>query len=264
MPELPEIYNISEQLNKEIVSLAITEVVVNQEKSINQPIDVFQASLVEQEIISVTSIGKWIIINLKSRDRILINLGMGGDLLYNQELPEKKHQALIKFNNGYLLSFRFWWFGSIHFVEYGKIHDMTNKLGQDIFRDSISKKQFLSLFVSRKGSLKSFLLSQKNIAGIGNYYIHDIFFKAKINPLKKINELSTRKLGILYDVIINEFLDSISKRGAHYELDIYNNHGEFVANNVAYKEGQLCICGSVIKKVKTGSTSSYFCPKCQK
>ena len=120
------------------------------------------------------------------------------------------------------------------------------------------------MFKSRKGSLKSFLLNQKNIAGIGNYYIHDILFKAKINPLMKINNLSARKLGTLYNTIIEEFNDSISKRGAHYELDIYNQKGEFSADKVAYKEGKQCSCGTIIKKVKTGSTSSYYCPKCQK
>ena len=264
MPELPEIYNLSEQLNEEIPNLIIEEVVVHQEKSINQDIVIFTDNLLNQEILHVSSIGKWIIITFKSLDRLLINLGMGGDLLYSESVPQKKHQAVINFNNGYLLSFRFWWFGYIHFVKQGETHRMTNKLGKDILRDNITRKQFASMFKSRKGSLKSFLLNQKNIAGIGNYYIHDILFKAKINPLMKINNLSARKLGTLYNTIIEEFNDSISKRGAHYELDIYNQKGEFSADKVAYKEGKQCSCGTIIKKVKTGSTSSYYCPKCQK
>lgn len=264
MPELPEIYNLSEQLNKEITQLIIKEVVVHQEKSLNQDIVIFASNLLNQQIDYVSSHGKWIVVTFMSSDRLLINLGMGGDLLYSQAIPKKKHQAVIKFNNDYLLSFRFWWFGYIHFVKNGETHEMTKKLGKDILRDNMSKTQFQKLFDKRKGSLKSFLLNQKNIAGIGNYYIHDILYKSKINPLKKINEISTRKLGKLYDVITKEFRDSISKRGAHYELDIYNEKGEFAANYVAYKEGKQCICGAIIKKVKTGSTSSYYCPKCQK
>lgn len=264
MPELPEIYNISEQLKKEIVNLKIIEVVIYQEKSINLDIDTFTNKLLNQEIETVTSIGKWIIISFKSNSRLLINLGMGGDLLYSQKVPKKKHQAIIRFNSGYLLSFRFWWFGYIHFIERGEIHEMTAKLGVDIIRDKVTKDEFKKLFKGKKGSLKAFLLNQKNIAGIGNYYIHDILYYTKIRPSKKISELSTRRLGMLYNAITNEFKESIAKRGAHYELDIYNNKGEFRANKVAYKEGELCSCGSVIKKIKTGSTSSYYCPKCQK
>ncbi len=264
MPELPEIYNISEQLNKEIVGLVITNSTIFQEKSINIKTKDFNNSIINQEIFNVTSRGKWVFITFKSLDKLFINLGMGGDLLYTTEIPKKKHQAIINFDNGYLLSFRFWWFGYIHFVKKGETHHMTNKLGIDIFRDNITKKEFLTLVKARRGSLKSFLLNQKNIAGIGNYYIHDLLFKSKINPLKKIPEVSTRKLGMLYNVILSEFEDSISKRGAHYELDIYNQKGLFQANNVAYKEGELCLCGTKIKKVKTGSTSSYYCPRCQK
>ena len=264
MPELPEMYNISEQLNKEIVGLVITDIVVYQEKSINMEIHEFNDNLINQKILKVTSIGKWVIITFVSLDNLYINLGMGGDFLYSKNVPKKKHQAIIMFNNGFLLSFRFWWFGYIHFVKREEIHIMTKKLGPDLIRDNISKEQFIKMMQNKKGSLKSFLLNQKNIAGIGNYYIHDILYKSKINPLKKIPELSTRKKGILYNLIINEFKDSISKRGAHYELDIYNNHGDFIADKVAYKEGQPCECGAIIKKVKTGSTSSYFCPRCQK
>ncbi len=264
MPELPEIYNICEQLKSEIVNLKITEVVIHQEKSINLDIDTFTNNLLTQEITEVTSIGKWIKISFKSKDKLFINLGMGGDLLYSDSIPEKKHQAVINFDNGYLLSFRFWWFGYIHFVKEGETHHMTNKLGIDLIRDNSTKDEFRNLFKGRRGSLKSFVLSQKNIAGIGNYYIHDILFKSKINPSKKITDISTRKLGMLYNAILEEVKESISKRGANYEVDIYNNRGEFEADKVAYKEGKKCNCGATIKKIKTGSTSSYYCPKCQK
>ncbi len=264
MPELPEIYNISEQLNNELVGLKVSEVIIHQEKSINSKIDAFTNNLLNQEIKVVTSHGKWIIITFKSNSRLLINLGMGGDLLYTADIPTKKHQAVIKFNNDYLLSFRFWWFGYIHFVSATETHEMTKKLGIDLIRDDITKEEFKKLFTNRKGSLKSFLLNQKNIAGIGNYYIHDILYNAKIKPSKKIPDLSSRKLGNLYVTIKEEFINSISKRGANYELDIYNNKGEFKADKVAYKEGESCRCGTTIKKMKTGSTSSYYCPKCQK
>jgi len=264
MPELPEIYNISEQLNEEIVGLKIIDSNIIQEKAINMEVGEFNKNIINQEVISVTSKGKWVFINFKSADSLHINLGMGGDLLYSTTIPKKKYQATIWLNNDHLLSFRFWWFGYIHFVNRLETHDMTKKLGVDLIRDKITKKEFISLFSERKGSLKAFLLNQKNIAGIGNYYIHDILYKAKIHPLEKIPKLSTRKLGLLYDSIIEEFQESIALNGAHYELDIYNENGMFSAEKVAYKEGKKCLCGTLIKKIRTGSTSSYYCPNCQK
>jgi len=264
MPEFPEIYNLSEQLNIEIINLKITEAIIYQEKCLNIEVEDFQNLIKDQTIMNVTSKGKWIEIIFNSFDKLYINLGMGGDLIYSDSIPEKKHQAVIRFGNGNLLSFRFWWFGYIHFVKKDEAHQMTEKLGLDIFRDNVTKDQFVKLIKQRKGSLKSYLLNQKNIAGIGNYYIHDILFKAKINPLKKITEVSARKLGRLYDSIIEEFQDSISKRGSNYEYDIYHNYGGFSADKVAYKEGKLCSCNTIIRKIKTGSTASYYCPKCQK
>jgi formamidopyrimidine-DNA glycosylase len=227
-------------------------------------LQIYKEELLNQIFENVTSKGKWVSIRFKSGNKLMINMGMGGDLLYSTEIPSKKYQAHIKLSNDLFLTFRFWWFGHIHSVVDGELHQMTDKLGIDLIRNNASKEDFNKILDNRKGSLKSFLLNQKNIAGIGNYYIHDILFQTKINPLVKIPKLSTRKKNHLFKVIIDEFKTSISKRGAHYELDIYNVNGEFKANKVAYKDGQLCTCGTIIKKIKTGSTTSYYCPNCQK
>jgi formamidopyrimidine-DNA glycosylase len=264
MPELPEIFNISQQLNREIVGLSIQSVLINQEKCINYPISEFSRFLVSQTISKESSIGKWVMIYLKSGDKLAINLGMGGDFLYAKEPPLKKHQAVIFLNNGMLLSFRFWWFGYIHYVKQNEPHTMTDQLGTDLIREDIQKTDFISIFEGKKGSLKTFLLNQKNIAGIGNYYIHDILYDAKINPTVKINNCSKQKLGLLYDSIVKEFNTAISLRGAHYEVDIYQKPGGFKVSKVAYRDGELCQCGTTILKIKTGATSSYYCPKCQK
>ncbi|MBN2604228.1 MAG: Fpg/Nei family DNA glycosylase [Bacilli bacterium] len=264
MPELPEIYNISKQLDHEIVGLSIESILIHQEKCINYPLVEFSNLVSSQMIQRVSSIGKWLKIHFESGDKLLINLGMGGDLLYALQPPTKKHQAVIYFSNKMLLSFRFWWFGYIHFVKKNEPHTMTDELGIDMIRTECNKNDFVQLFDGKKGSLKTFLLNQKNIAGIGNYYIHDILYDAKINPTIKINNLKPEKLGVLYDSILNEFNTAISLRGAHYEVDIYNKPGEFKVSKVAYRDGQICQCGTTILKIKTGATSSYFCPTCQK
>jgi formamidopyrimidine-DNA glycosylase len=264
MPELPEIYNLSNQMKKELKNKKIIDVVVIQEKSINMPVKLFIETLKENIIMDVTSKGKWIEISFESNMVLRINLGMGGDLIYSRELPTKKYQAHIELSNNYFISFRFWWFGHIHLIKNNEPHAMFDSLGVDLIRDSIDKKEFVTLFKNKKGSLKTALLNQKIIAGIGNYYIQDILFKSKINPTVKCNQVSEEKLENLYDIIINEFMDSIEQRGAFYELDFYGNNGTFKAGVIAYKEDQLCpVCNTMIQKIKTGSTSSYYCPTCQ-
>ncbi len=265
MPELPEIYVLSKQLNNVLPNRVIEQIVVHQSKSINLELDDFIIQVSNQTCQSVTSKGKWLFIHFVSGDQLQINLGMGGDLLYRDAPPEGKYQCHILFDNHKYLTFRFWWFGSIHFVRKHCDNKSTATLGIDLLRDNISEAKFVEIIRSKKGSLKTVLLNQKVIAGIGNYYIHDILFQAKIHPLKKCPDVKDKELKILYKVIKDEFQQAIQQGGSYYEVGIDGFKGTFKADLVAYKTDQPCpICQTTIEKIKTGSTSSYFCPKCQK
>jgi formamidopyrimidine-DNA glycosylase len=110
------------------------------------------------------------------------------------------------------------------------------------------------------------LLDQKNLAGIGNVYAQDILFKAKLHPNRKISTLSKKEKGDLYHAVRDVLNHSIELKGLAYELDFYGQKGKFAVEDflVGYKTGKPCPeCGTTIEKVKTGSTSSYICPKCQ-
>jgi formamidopyrimidine-DNA glycosylase len=265
MPELPEIFYISNQLNEVVVGCKVKDVVIHQEKCINKDLDTYKKDVIGKTITSVTSLGKWVICYLDDGSRLLFNMGMGGDLLYSKKLPERKYQGHFELDCGYYLTFRFWWFGHIHHVFKDELHKETDKLGKDPFRSVLTKAEFVEHLQSRKGNLRTYLLSQKYVTGIGNSYIHDILFKAKINPFLKGYEVSKKKLEILYDVMIDEFKTSIAKGGAFYEVDIYNQHGTFQISEVGYKENEPCpVCGTLITKEKVGSLTAYYCKKCQK
>ncbi|UCE10766.1 MAG: Fpg/Nei family DNA glycosylase, partial [Candidatus Thorarchaeota archaeon] len=118
----------------------------------------------------------------------------------------------------------------------------------------------------RRGRIKSFLLDQKNLAGIGNVYIQDILFEARLHPDRKIPTLSEKELEGLYHAIGDVLNRSIRLGGLAYEKDFYGLNGRFGADEflVGYKTGSPCPeCGAEIVKIKTGSTSSYICPECQ-
>jgi formamidopyrimidine-DNA glycosylase len=118
----------------------------------------------------------------------------------------------------------------------------------------------------KKTGIKSFLLDQKKIAGVGNVYIQDILFEAKLHPKRKISTLSGKEIENLYHAIRNVLNRAIQLGGLAYEKDIYGRKGTLTIHKflVGYKAGQPCpICKTPIEKIKTGSTSSYICPRCQ-
>lgn len=266
MPELPEITNRARELKRELVGKMINGAQVIQPKSLNVPQDEFIAAVCGARCTDVFHRGKWIFIET-DKGWILINLGMGGEILWTgrDALPEKR-RIVFDINRDHSLSLNFWWFGYVHYVPLDDIHEhkMTAKLGPNA--DQITQQDFEQLLSGRRGRIKSFLLNQKNIAGIGNAYIHDILFMAGLHPNRQINTLGDGEIKDLYTAIQDGLLPSIEKRGAFYELDIYGNKGGFSMDDIliGYKEESECPrCGTAIEKIKTGSTSSFICPRCQ-
>ena len=130
----------------------------------------------------------------------------------------------------------------------------------------ISPSEFTRLAAGQRGRVKDFLLNQARIAGIGNFYVHDILWMACLHPLRPLNTLSANELARLYQAIQDGLRPSLEKGGAFYEVDTYGKNGGFSMDDVqvGYKEGQPCpACGTPVEKIKTGGTSSFICPVCQ-
>jgi len=266
MPELPEITCRAREMKKELVGRTITAVEVNQPKCLNVPVETFVAGLVGAEVLDVTHHGKWLI-SETTRGYFLLNLGMGGEVLLvpREKLPEK-WRVRLDFADGESLAIHFWWFGYAHYASPGKLgeHAMSAALGPNAL--DLPLGAFRELLAGRRGRIKSFLLDQKRIAGIGNAYVHDILFRAKLHPLRGIPTLSDDEIAALRKAIRTEFQRSIRKGAAAYELDLYGKPGRFSGKDllVGYREGKPCpTCGATIEKIKTGSTSSFICPTCQ-
>ena len=110
-------------------------------------------------------------------------------------------------------------------------------------------------------------MNQKNVGGIGNMYMHDILFKARLHPQKKISDMGGVEFGLLYDSIKSILSLSREKGAFAYESDFFGQKGGFTTDDflVGYKEKQPCpVCGETIVSIKTGSTSTFICPACQK
>ena len=267
MPELPEIVCRAREMNAELVGRTIESIEVLQPKCLNVTAEAFEAGLAGAEILGVTHRGKWLFVET-SQGHLLINMGMGGEILLvpRDELPEK-WRVRFDLDGGRALAINFWWFGNTHYVAPGKLaeHEMTAKLGPNVL--DLSPEELAQLLAGRRGGIKSFLLDQSKIAGIGNAYIHDILFRAKLHPLCTIPTLEAADVERLHGAIRTEFERSLAVGAAWYEVDLHGERGGFTAEDllVGYREGKPCPeCGTTIEKIKTGSTSSFVCPMCQR
>jgi len=270
MPELPEITVISRQMNKEIRGKRIQDIEAKQPKNLNISVAQFVKTAKSKVVTNVSSKGKWIFIKLDPAYYMLINRGMNADLLYftpNQKLPPK-YQFKLTFADKTGFTIHFQWFGYIHLIPEKDLtkHKLTGRLGISPTDAKFTREHFKKLLANRKARIKNFLLNQKNVAGIGNVYIQDILFKAKLHPNRKISTLSEKEITNLYNAIQTTLNHSIQLGGLAYEKDFYGQKGKLTINEflVGYKTGKPCpACKTSIIKIKTGSTSSYICPKCQ-
>ena len=264
MPEIPEIVARAREMKQELVGKTIAGIEVLQPNCLNVPEEVFVDALSGAKIIDVTHRGKWVLVET-SQGWLLLGLGMGGEILLvtRNTLPEK-YRLIFDFADETCLAVNFWWFGYAHYVLNLEDHSMTAKLGPDAL--DLTLEEFRELLRGRRGGIKSFLLNQKRIAGIGNVYVQDPLFKAGIHPLRSITTLGEGEMEMLWGAIRETLQESIDRGGATWEQNLYGERGGWDESRflVAYREGKPCPrCGTIVEKIKTGSTSSYVCLSCQ-
>ena len=268
MAELPEIVKLAEQMNQKLKGKKIKSLTLNQEKCINIPEDEFKLRSIGGTITHVEHKGKWIITSLDNGENLLMSLGMGADVLYfeqEKKLPEK-YQVKLNFTDGTGYTIRFWWFGKFLLCAEENMAEEKNikDIGLDPWSPSFTRSYFIDLLEGRRTQVKSFLLNQKNISGIGNMYMHDILFRAGLHPKKKISDLSKTEKNRLYDSILDILNFSREKGTFSYESDFFGEKGGYDHFIVGYKENEPCPdCNTEIVMIKTGSTTSYLCPACQ-
>ena len=239
--ELPELTVLSGQMAKELVGKKIAKVEVANPKCLNMPPDRFQKAIIGKTIRSVESKGKWVFMDLEGDHVLLFNPGMGADVIYFKpggKLPEK-YQIKVVLNDASGFTVRVWWFCYLHLMQSGKLkeHKLVGKLGVNPIDKSFSLDQFKRLLGKKGGNIKTFMIDQKNIAGIGNVYIQDMLFMAKLHPQRKISSLTDKEIAALYKAMRTELNDSIRMGGLAYERDFYGNKGRYGADQfrIAYK-----------------------------
>ena len=266
MPELPEITCRAREMRQGLIKKTIAGIEVLQPKCLNVAPEQFVKRLTGGVIEDVTHHGKWIFVETTS-GYLLLNMGMGGEILLvtRKTLPEKR-RLIFDFDDGACLSINFWWFGYAHYTPLDALdtHVMTAKQGPNAL--DVSAEELTNMLNGRRGRIKSFLLDQSKIAGIGNAYVHDILFLARLHPLRQINTMSNGEIEALAAAIERGLQPSVEVGGAFYEVNLHGAPGGFTAESllVGYREGKPCpVCRTTIEKLRTGSTASFVCPQCQ-
>ena len=270
--ELPEAYVISNQMHKILQGKTITTVHVSKEceSLIRQGfIRVDPDSLVKRKILGVSTKGKWIFVQFSEGNYLLLALETGGKILFhnNPDPAPKKFHIRLDFDDGTMLSVWIvgWGFAKVVPEDALEADRYPGKLGlSPIDEERFTQQAFDTILGGRKDTIKSVLLDQWTIAGLGNGYAQDILFKAKIHPKRKTTEISNAEKITLYLTIKETLQSAIRMGGSECECDLFGAPGSYKKVFGDRKKALTCpVCGTRIVKLVLGS-STYYCPACQK
>ena len=272
MPELPEVETVRRTLKELIINKKITYVDIYYDKLIEYPYsDEFKERIKGQLIKDIKRKGKWLMFELDDY-YMLSHLRMEGKFFLKNDEPILKHEHIIfHLDDGKTLRYQDTRkFGKIHLIEKDKVYNCKplNELGLEPWDKDLTCDYLRSKFKNKKIPIKTVLLDQSIITGIGNIYADEILFLSHLNPLKRSNELNDNELINIIKYTRQVLSKAIEMGGTtirSYESS-EGVHGRFQNNLLVHNhEGDNCIkCGELIIKIKVNGRGTYYCPNCQK
>lgn len=286
MPELPEVETIRRGLAKQILNKPISKVAVCKSNLVKNPLVVFHKILTNNQFVAIERIGKLLIWHLQSGDwYLLVHLKMTGQLIYVvkdkiiagghnlplvNNLPNKYSHIIITFADDSHLYFNdLRQFGYWQLVDKKTRELVIKKFGIEPRTKNFTWQNFLAVLAKRTGSIKSILLNQQLIAGIGNIYADEICFRAKVLPTRRVNTLSIKEKKKLYQACGYIIVKAIKHRGTTFSdyRDSRGQAGNFVKYLKVYaRQNMICLrCHKAkIKKIKANGRGTHYCQYCQK
>ena len=268
MPELPEVETVAKSVKKHLIGSSFSSMTLNWEKTLhNFDINDFNNKVKDFPIKDVYRRAKYIIIDL-GQAIMPVHLRMTGKLYASNLIdPAKKHISLyLQFNNKYLVFEDTRKFG--RFYLYKNMDFLNNKLGVEPLSIDFTEDWILKNMKSRNRQIKQLLFDQSFLCGLGNIYIDEALWKAKIHPLSISSKIPSTNIVNLRKSIIKVLSESIKLGGTtirDYTYD-FSYVGNYVLNlNVFGKHGTKCPrCSTIIIKDKVSQRGTHYCPKCQK
>jgi len=301
VPELPEVETIARGLHRRVAGDAVESVWIgSRPQPLKSPAGLIARTLEGKRIVRVHRAGKHIVVDLEGESRTsetagletkrgkrvgrgqtrqaaslpqssaqtqwIVHLGMTGRLVVSEPAAEiAKHTHLIaKLASGRELRF-------IDPRMFGKLSIHLHPEGFDpggVEPLEVSEERFIELFRGRKTPIKSALLNQQLLRGVGNIYADESLFRAGIRPRRRAAAITREQLGKLHRAVREVLREAIALGGSSISdyVDADGEEGFFQLQHRVYgREGEPClVCATAIRRVVLAGRSSHYCPKCQK
>ncbi len=282
MPELPEVETVARGLRQAILGRRIISVALGKTDFIDDPVALEQ-HLPGRQIEAVERYGKFLLLRLSRTQgetraatngdaapvSLLVHLGMTGQIAPSpagQPLEKHTHVCLLLDDGRELRYTDARRFGRIAYLTKASLAEELNGFGADPLE--VSKEEFARRICGRRARIKSLLLNQSVLRGVGNIYADESLWRARIHPARLGAKLSRKEAEILRRVLQDILQKAIVLRGSSISdfLDAAGEPGEYQRHHQAYgREGKLCYrCKTLIRRAIVAGRSSYFCPRCQR
>lgn len=274
MPELPEVETIRRTLLQLIIGKKIQSVSVFWPKIIKLPLEVeqFADALIGQTMQDIGRRGKFLVFYTEIY-ALVSHLRMEGryTLAQSEEPVDKHTHVIFHFTDGTELRYRdVRKFGTMHLFRKGDEFSSLplSQLGPEPLDDTFDLKEFQNNLGSKKRNIKSVLLDQTVLVGLGNIYVDEALFKARIHPERMAQSLTNEEINVLYESIIETLSEAVKKGGSTVRTYV-NSQGEMgmfqLEHNVYGRKGEACkVCGAELIKTVVGGRGTVYCPNCQK
>ncbi len=274
MPELPEVETILRGLKERVIGRRVSAVEVLQPLVVQDAGEAFVRAVAGRFIQGVERKGKVLALELADQNGdaplyLLLRLGMTGQFILKPRdapLEAHTHVRLLLDSGEEELRYRdIRRFGRLRFLARAELEAVFARLGPDAWE--IEREEFLRALRGRRGAIKSWLMNQQLLSGLGNIYADEALFEARVHPLVVAGRLS-RDAALRLHRAIRKVLDrAVKLQGTSFRdyIDIEGRPGGFLPRAKVYRRtGKPCKrCGQAIRRVVVAGRSSHFCPRCQ-
>lgn len=299
MPELPEVENLRQGLERAILGQKIIKVKVNKPKLVSgngtkrlaspKKVREFEQGLTGEKFVAVERRAKNLLFKLSHGKLVLVHLKMSGQFVYQAkgskklvegghpielsetELPNKHTHVIFTLSKGTLFYNDTRMFGYLLYYPNLKVFEAENhfaQYGHEPLLREFTLKYFTDSLKNKKGKIKAVLMDQKIVTGLGNIYADESLFESRIRPDRSPSSLSPLEIKKLHTAIIRILKKAVKVGGssvATYRL-LDDTRGNYAREHKVYgKDGENCPnCGKKLSKTIVGGRTTIFCANCQK
>lgn len=269
MPELPETTVISQDVAALAAGREVVRAGVFRPDVTNVPMEDFPRRLVGRKLEGTGRRGKVIVLDFGDCTGI-VHLVISGRVLSlpSWQDPDRINTAVLEFEGGLVLAFTRLWLGYFDLYEPGEEenHPLISRLGPDPFAKEFTTEYLEGAF-RRKANIKGLLLDQSIVAGLGNIYVDEVLFAARVHPTRKSNTLTPEETRNIHAATRDILRRAIDLRGTTFDSyhDAFGETGKYQHHlQVFTRAGMPCPrCGTAIGKSRVAGRGTYTCPTCQ-